>query len=139
MKLTVDTKESPFEIINCSISDIYKQVEKIDGKNTSFLILENSKGDYLQCAGNSDAITVELRIYHDYKLKKFEHFRIGKEKDTNPFDTNWKQIMCKIGPIEVYHNEILNKQDVSNLYKDFFTTCQISENWSKRNISKTFK
>ena len=75
MELTVDESIDQKSISNPTWKEIEDGILRIDGQNSSFLILSAVNGnDHLQCVGNKIGLTVE---YREYMNNSFKHFRLG--------------------------------------------------------------
>ena len=114
--------------------DVIKtELDKLDGINNMFLILENENGDYVQCAGSPNSLTVEYRINSN---PNFKHFVIGKGGEKSPLKVNWKVILTNSGQIMVHEEEVLNLADAEIIFREFFTKELIPIEYNKRNVTK---
>lgn len=136
MKLTIDNKIEPKVIENPDWSIIEKSLSQLDNLTISFCILEMDNGDYIQCAGGVDRLTIEIRKYAE---QNFKHYRIGLLKQKKIFKNVWATIDCKVGPIRVHNYEVLELNDAIALYLDFFKGNVLNDKYNKRNITRDFK
>lgn len=135
MKITIDNTPQPIEIEKPDWQSIEKAISMLNSSTISFCILESENGDYLQCAGDKDRLTIEIREYNgDY----FKHFRFGKTRHKRLIHPRWTSIDCKVGPIKVYDYEVLDSNDANLIFFDFFNKNGLFKPYNKREITKNF-
>jgi hypothetical protein len=136
MQLTIDNISEPKVINNPIWKDIEDAISLIDGHWKSFLILDHpDTGDYLQCAGNQEGLTVEYR-YH--ASLKFRHYRLGKSKNHSPLLNEWHSLDCKIGPILILKEELLTVPEVATIFEQYFHSQVVDPQYTRRNVTKLF-
>ena len=136
MTLTQDQPGDPTITDNVTIDQLQKAIDSIDGQHISFIVLENTKGDYLQCAGTDSHLTVEFRQNFE---DRFKHYVLGPKKENkSPLDVTWSIIECKVGPIHVHDSEVLNKDDVKTIFGAYLSTGVVSAHLNLRNVTKKF-
>ena len=134
MKLHIDTGEqSPQTIDNPSFQKIETCILQVDGQNHSFMILEKEENDYIQCAGNKYHLTVEIR---QKRGEKFKHYIIGTGEIKSSLKSSWVMINCRVGPIRVKKEELLNKNDAIELFRCFFLNEPFSDRFYKRDVTR---
>ena len=132
MKLTFEEEGQEKTIEIDFVENIENFLNKLDPDKSPYMILEGKNGDYIQCAGSKERLTVEVRFYTDVS---FKHYRVGKNYNSSV----WYKIICKVGPIRVLENEVLVQEELLDLFKYFYTDNDIIPTYSKRNITKNFK
>lgn len=136
MILTQDQIGDPAITDNITIEQLKKAIDSIDGQHISFIVLENSNGDYLQCAGTDAHLTIELRKHFE---DKFKHYVVGPNKENkSPLNVTWSIIECKVGPIHVHDTEVMSKDDVKTIFGAFLSTGEASTHLNLRNVTKKF-
>lgn len=135
IKLTIDSEKQPITFNNPEWELVENSILKMDGSNVSFCLLELANGDYIQCAGSIEKLTVENREYLDHE---FKHFRYGKRKKLSIDKLVWTTINCKVGPIRIHKNEHLRSEDAISIFSDFYYSKDIKDDFRKRNITKDF-
>lgn len=135
MKLTIDGNNETKEIEMHDWQSIDKHISTLNGDSISFCILESPNGDYIQCAGSVDKMTIELRIYNN---SSFKHYRLGYITKKKLFKNVWSTIDCKVGPIRVHDNEVLELSDALSIFKGFFIGNNLTKEYNRRNITKDF-
>ena len=134
--LTEDQIDDTLTTENVGIVRVLNAIESINGAEISFVILETSNGDYLQCAGNSNNLTIEFR---EHKNDKFKHFVIGpSKKETSPLKVSWLSLECKVGPFTLHDSEIFNKNSAKEVFKEFYHSQQLPKYLNFRNVTKKF-
>ena len=137
MELTVDESIDQKSMSNPTWKDIEDGILRIDGQNSSFLILSAVNGnDHLQCVGNKIGLTVE---YREYLNNSFKHFRLGNGTGRSPLLNEWFQLECKVGPISILKEELLNAQEVLSIFRSYFQAGLLPTEYVKRNITKMFQ
>ena len=111
------------------ISDL---VDDLAMGSIPFLRIEDDEGGYLQCAGEGQSLTVELRVN---RFTDFKHYVIGTSNQSKV----WVMIQCSVGPIRVLEHEVLSKEDVKRLLLSFNNSGDISSSFIKRNVTKLYK
>ncbi|EAS19464.1 hypothetical protein BBFL7_00009 [Flavobacteria bacterium BBFL7] len=114
------------ELIEPSWNEIHKVITKLDGENISFLILENEKGDYLQCLGNSHKMTIEYRYEEE---NDYKHTVLGK------MPTVKKETIIKTstGEITIYENEIFDMDELTGIIRSFYEKNEVNNDFHFRN------
>ncbi len=112
-------------------SEIDDALKELNSSTNSYVILE-SGNDYIQCAGSTDHLTLEARIYN--LDGSFKHYVIGR-KDTSKV---WHTIECKVGPIRVLGHEDLSIEDAKSVFSYFYKNNEISPDYNKRNATKYY-
>jgi hypothetical protein len=135
MKLTIDNQSVPNEIEKPDWSTIENAISQLDSSTISFCILESNNGDYIQCAGKVDRMTIEIRKYTG---DSFKHYRIGNTKGKRFLKTIWTTIDCKVGLIRVHDYEVLQLNDAFSLFLDFYKNQEFEKSYNMRNITKDF-
>lgn len=99
---------------------------------SDFAILENQRGDYVQCAGSADAVTVECRVWAG---AGFHHWVAGAQRaDTEP-----GHISGPDGPIAVRGYEVLQAPDVVKIFRAFFDSGVRHTRYRWRDITSAFR
>jgi hypothetical protein len=135
MDLTFDNGHEGQTIDNPTWIQIEKLMREINSDSPCFFILTAASGDYLQCAGGQNRITVEFRQI----LKTgFKHFVLGKGEIVSALKTVWTTIDCRVGPIRIHEDEVLNLDVAIRTFKYFFERADIPSEFKKRNVTKDF-
>lgn len=129
----MDLKTQKSELKNINWDGIKTELNKLDGIENGYLILGNNNGDYIQCAGNPNMLTVEYRVNSKPNLK---HYVIGKGKNISPMKVSWIALQNNVGPIMVHKEEVLNLKDAELIFKEFFENQTIPSELNKRNVTK---
>jgi len=99
---------------------------------SDFAILENQRGDYVQCAGSADAVTVECRVWSG---TGYHHWVAGAQRaDTEP-----GHIRGPDGPITVRGYEVLQAPDVVKIFKAFYDSSVRHTRYRWRDITSSFR
>lgn len=106
-------------------------LNQIDPFSFPYVVLTNENKDYIQCAGSKNAMAIEARFYNN---GTFKHFVLGRELMSKV----WDRIECKVGPIDVLSHEVMDLNNAIILFKSFFLTGSIPQNYNKRNITRQF-
>jgi len=114
-----------------TFEEVKDSLNKIEPHAYPYLILVKENGDYIQCTGDKNKLTIEVRFF---STNSFKHFVMGK-KEQNKI---WATIASKTGPIRVLLHEVLNINDAVILFNEFYDNGVISNNFNKRNITKYF-
>ena len=130
---TMNLKVENTELENPNWNGIKTELNKMDGIKNGYLILENDKGDYIQCAGQSEMLTVEYRLNSE---PKFKHYVIGKGKNKSPIKVSWVVLQTKVGEIMIHEEEVLNLKDAELIFKEFYEEQTIPTELNKRNVTK---
>lgn len=136
MKFTEDEILKPIEILNPTWEKIEKSLRSLNGTSKSFFILESESGDYIQCAGQPEKLALEYRIFDS---GKFKHFVLAKRELKNSSQIIWTTIECKVGPIRIHENEVMNIEDAIMIFKSFYESFSVPTEITKRNVTKYFK
>lgn len=115
------------DVIAPTWEDITALMTKLNGLGTSFIVLENEIGDFVQCLGSSDKLTVEYRYHSD---EGDQHVVIGKA----PVDTKRATIHTVSGSATVYRNEIFDLDELATIFKGFYDTNKIQGDYLFRPI-----
>lgn len=132
MKVFLEDKNGcsiQLDVDNTMISDL---VDDLAGGNVLFFRIEDNKGNYMQCAGEGQSLTVELRMRN---LIDFKHYVIGKASQSKV----WATIQCAVGPIRVLEHEVLSTEDAKKLLILFNDHRDIPPFFIKRNVTKLYK
>lgn len=134
MTFTEDDIINPLTTENAAWNQIQQALLQIHPTTKSFFVLTNpGTGSYIQCAGSAERLTVEMRRYDAYS---FKHFIIGKGGNKSPLNVTWATIESKAGAIQVHDAEVLNVTDAETLFYSFYTTGDVPEVYTKRNVTK---
>lgn len=128
MKLTFEANGHQSQLESPQLLDVEAVVNNL---NSSYVILENENGDYIQCAGTSEGLVVEVRFYYQ---DSFKHFILGTKDQSKV----WHTIHGNIGPIRVLGHEKLKVSDARELFKYFYSSSDVLPSYNKRNITKQF-
>jgi len=126
-------KAEKSELKNPDWDDIKTELNRFDGIESGYLILESDDGDYVQCAGNASTLTIEYRLN---SAPKFKHFVLGKGKGISPLKVRWTVLQTNVGEIMVHQEEVLNIKDAELIFKAFYQDQTIPSNLNKRNVTK---
>ena len=129
----MNLKANNTELKNPNWLGIKSALNELDGKINGHLILENKNGDYIQCAGWMEKMTVEYRIN---SKPKFKHFVIGKGGNKSPLKVEWICLQTAVGEIMVHKEEVLNIKDAEFIFKEFYKNNSIPTDLNKRNVTK---
>ncbi len=115
-RITPIIRKEPLELIvdsNPELSadsstkeNIKMAIKAIDGTNISFVSMHHANGDFIQCLGTHDQLTIELK---DDGTKY-------RASNTEISDTTSTLINCSIGPFKVQKNQVFTKEDVIELF-----------------------
>lgn len=137
MTLTEDDIVQPLETTNASWVAIEESLHRMDSYSKSYVVLTDlESGSFLQCAGSSTRLSIELRIYTN---QSFKHYVIGKSRNRSPLSVTWSSIECKVGPIQVHDSEILTIDDALKIFSRFYTVKDAPVDYSKRNVTKMYQ
>lgn len=89
-------------------------------------------GDYIQCAGSKQRITVELRLHGTQG--SFVHYVLGK----GHLKKIERDIKCSIGPIKVDASQVLKIEDARELFYHFMEHTAIHPNYTASDITNMF-
>jgi hypothetical protein len=131
MKATYDSDGVVYNREQITNGDVETLVKNLDAWNNPYLIIENNKGDYMQCMGGDDGFVVEVRFQGD---GKFEHFVVGNKEMSKV----WHEVTGTVGPVRVLGHEVLQRSDAEKLLKFFLSTSEVENSYNKRNITKMF-
>ncbi len=95
-----------------------------------FVLTEKKTGNYIQLAGARKRLTVEARIKNK---KSFQHYRFGRAQK----DAEKTYINCKVGPINVIKSQALTLQEATIIFKVFFTSGSLCNEFKLEDISET--
>ena len=126
-------KTNKKELKKLDWNQIETEINNLGSKNCGYLILENDNGDYIQCAGDSEMLTVEYRIH---TKSKFKHYVIGKGENKSPLKVNWVFLQTDAGGIMIHKEEVLNLKEANLIFKAFFEKQIIPTELNKRNVTK---
>jgi hypothetical protein len=131
MKVTIeeDSVNKIYEVSN--FNQVKSYLNRLDPINSPFIILESVNGNYLQCVGDKNKLSIEVRFYSD---DIFKHYVIGTKDQSK----TWDIIKCKVGPIRVLKHEVFKIDDAIKIYESFFDNGIVPETYNKRNITKMF-
>ncbi len=129
MNLTTENKE----LESPKWKLIQDELNKLDGKKNGYLILENNNGDYVQCAGRPEMLTVEYRFNSE---SNFRHYVIGKGEDRSPLTVSWVILKTNVGEIMVHKEEVLKLQDAEIVFREFYKNQKLPIEFKKRNVTK---
>lgn len=129
--MNLKTEKSEWK--NPNWNEIKTELNKLDGIENGYLILENDNGDYVQCAGNLNMLTVEYRLN---SKTNFKHYVIGKGKDISPMKVKWSILQTNVGKIMVHKEEVLNLKYAQLIFKEFYENQTIPSELNKRNVTK---
>ena len=135
MKLTEDNHSASLETKVVDWNSIEDALRSLDSYKKAYIVLTNIDGSYLQCAGGIDRLTIELQEINE---SGFKHFIIGKGDDKSALKTTWVQIDCRVGPIRVHDNEVLNLKDGMLIFRSFFQGDELPGGYKRRNVTKNF-
>jgi len=121
------------ELKNPDWNGIKTELKKLDGITNGYLILENDNGDYIQCAGQTEMLTIEYRLN---SKPKFKHYVIGKGKNKSPLKVNWTVLRTTVGEIMVHNEEVLNLDDAELIFKEYYENQTVPIELNKRNVTK---
>ena len=110
---------------------IFEKLNQLDSNGSPFLILERGKEGYIQCVGDRERCSVEVRFNLEIG---FRHFVVGR-KDV---DDIWATIESKVGQIRVLKNEVLTINEAFELLASFFESGILPDFYNQRNVSKLF-
>ncbi len=130
MKMRFEKNGTEFSTDSPTLTAIDGAVD--DLHSLTFMIIENERGDYIQCTGDHQTIIIEARFYSN---GSFKHFVIGH----HAMSKTWHYIQTKVGLITVLGHEKMSIDDVRDLFKHFCSQSEILPSYNKRNITKRFK
>lgn len=104
--------------------------EALKNISDGFLIINKSENEYLQFAGTSDKLTVEIREVKANNL--IRQYRIGKE----PAENVWASLYTEVGEIRLKTSELLNFENAKLIFNSYIKDEKINRSFYKRNISK---
>ncbi len=135
--MTFSEYSQPVQIdnINPTWEYIESSLNKLDPINKAYFILTNEFSSYIQCAGSKEKLTIEFRKFDN---STFKHYVIGKRKSENISAITWDKIECKIGPIFIHDNEVLNIENAIEIFNTFYNQKDIPLSYNQRNITKQF-
>ena len=133
MYLTIDNNSEVLTILDPPWTKVEESLKQIDPTTKCYFILTSDSGSYIQCAGSKETLTIELR---ETKDDTFKHYVIGKGDGENSLGTVWQTIDCRVGPIRVHGNEVLDLNDAVVNFKWFFSDSKQLTEYRKRNVSK---
>lgn len=137
MTFTEDDIINPIETENATWDCIQHALSKIHPVSKSFFVITNpDTGSYIQCAGSAERLTAEIRKYGSCG---FRHYVIGKGGNISPLKVVWTTIESKVGTIQVHDTEVLKIEDAETLFYSFYTTGDVPEVFTKRNITKLYQ
>ena len=114
-----------------TFEEVKNSLNKIEAYDYPYLILVKENGNYIQCTGDRNRLTIKIRFFSN---NSFKHFVIGKKEQSKV----WVTIANKIGPIRVLFHEVLNIDDAVIVFNEFYDNGIISNDFNKRNITKYF-
>ncbi len=79
-----------------------KAFNYLNSEKNSFYILEHKNGNYIQCGGDKNACTVEIRIYESDG--SYKHYTVGRTSDSTAPAT----VQMSNGAVCVDECEVLN-------------------------------
>jgi len=131
MRLTFEENGVSDNQMLTSLEILEETLNRIDPFSFPYVVLTNENEDYIQCAGSREEMAIEARFYNN---GTFKHFVLGRELMSKV----WAKIECKVGPIDVLSHEVMDLNDAIILFKSFFLSGDIPQNYNKRNITKQF-
>ncbi len=120
------------ELKNPQWNDIICAFDRLDGRDNGHICLESKNGDYVQCAGWREKLTVEYRLN---AKPKFKHYVIGKAEGKSPLKVSWVLLQTS-GGIMVHKEEVLTIDDAEFVFKEFYKNNAIPSGLNKRNVTK---
>lgn len=135
LKLTYGKRRKNIVVLDPKWNKIKSILRNLDGRNFSHVILEHKQGDYIQCAGKVDELTIE---YREYTEARYKHFRLGYGGNRSPIGIKWVNLETAVGKIVIHKEEVLNVEDALRVFKSFFQMDLIPMDLTKRNITKMF-
>jgi hypothetical protein len=133
MYLTIDNNSEELKIHNPDWTQVEQSLLKIDSMTNCYLILTSESESYIQCAGSKEKLTIEIR---ENSCDTVRHYVLGKGEVKSPLRTIWQIIECRVGPIRVHDNEVLNVMDALTAFKSFFEKSIVLTEYKKRNVTK---
>lgn len=131
MKAIYNSSNTEHHRASITKEDMEALIAALDGWSNPYMIIENEKGDYMQTMGGDNGFVVEVRFYSD---GKFKHFIIGRTEMSKV----WHQVKGSSGPVSVLGHEVLQRSDVTTLFKHFLENSEVKNSYNKRNITKVF-
>ncbi len=102
-------------------NQLIEQLAKLHKRNNSFFILEDCRGNYVQCAGSKKALILEYRQVMDET--SFRHFVLGKGSKALEI----KEIAYSGETAPVVANERLSIADAEVCFLHFFSWQTVDE------------
>ena len=133
MYLTIDNDPEELTIHDPQWTTVEESLKQIDPKTKCYVILTSNAGSYIQCAGSTEKLTVEIR---ENKYGTSRHYVIGKSEVKISVPTVWQTIHCRVGPIVVRDNEVLELIDAVANFKSFYAYSKHLTEYQKRNVTK---
>lgn len=93
-----------------------QQLSFLDPIKHSFIILSLPNGNYVQCAGSKQELTVEARIFSSDN--SHSHYRSGK----GSLSRQEAVIRCNVGPIFIDASQVLTLQEAEQIMRHFVET-----------------
>ncbi len=98
----------------------------LDPKNNSFYVLENNRGNYIQCGGSRDACTVEFRIYRS--PDQYKHYVVGHANSS----CDQASVKMSDGVVNLREGEILKAGEAAELFDLFFADQKFPKKYTLR-------
>ncbi len=95
----------------------------LNPKTNSFYILDSPAGDYIQCAGDPQRCTVEVRYYDETTKKHHRHFTLG----ASPVTEKISEIPMPGRNVKVRASEVLDRWQAIQLFECFFKAVPFPE------------
>jgi hypothetical protein len=102
-----------------------------EGKRLDEVSVENELGEYLQCAGSADRMTVEMRtVMADGSEQQFV---VGRPCDTidamRTVEVRWNEVVTR-----VRQNEVFNADEAAAIFVAYYETAQIPSSYVLRSV-----
>jgi len=111
-----------------SWQDVEQGLKSIDGKQTSFVILDRGAAGYIQCAGTGAEYTVEIQ-------KNGIHYRFGIDPSSS---LERVVIACGVGPIYVKKEEVLSLAAAKELFRCYSNRDPFPKKYILRELDEKF-
>jgi len=118
---------------NPDASDIDHYLSKLHPVKHSFVILEDNKGGFVQCAGAKLILVLDF-----HTVARGKHRQFVLRKDAVLEDAK-SMVNCKCGPVQVHRNERLDLKDAREVFLAFLTTRNVPKSFFRREITQEFE
>jgi hypothetical protein len=114
-----------------SASEISALLDGLHPTNRPFVTVTDFPNGFAQIAGSPSRLTFEIRKNQE---GGFVHLVIGRTSTA----TTWTSIECKVGPIYVLDNEVLDINDAKVLFSYFLQHGSFPDSYVARDVTSSF-